>query len=104
MYQQPYIYQAAAAAAAAAAWGQQPPQQQVQPQFFTAQAPAPAPVHQFIHPNVQPAASQLQFNQPPKSVPNQLGQLNPTQVLFIFLFTNLAFADRVKIKKYVKNE
>ena len=62
------------------------------------------PVHQFIHPNVQPAASQLQFNQPPKTVPNQLGQLNPTQVLFIFLFTNLAFADRVKIKKYVKNE
>ena len=95
MYQQPYIYQAAAAAAAAAAWGQQPPQQQVQPQqvqpqFFTAPspAPAPAPVHQFIHPNVQPAASQLQFNQSPKAVPNQLGQLNPTQVLFIFLFTH----------------
>ena len=95
MYQQPYIYKAAAAAAAAAAWGQQPPQQQVQPQqvqpqFFTAPspAPAPAPVHQFIHPNVQPAASQLQFNQPPKAVPNQLGQLNPTQVLFIFLFTH----------------
>lgn len=96
MYQQPYIYQAAAAAAAAAAWGQQPPQQQVQPQqvqpqFFTAPSPAPAPappVHQFIHPNVQPAASQLQFNQSPKAVPNQLGQLNPTQVLFIFLFTH----------------
>ena len=103
MYQQPYIYQAAAAAAAAAAWGQQPPQQQVQPQqvqpqFFTTPAPAPAPVHQFIHPNVQPATNQLQFNQPPKAVPNQLGQLNPTQVLFIFFYLlNLAFVDRVKI-------